>query len=85
VRALLGLIDDDGLTALAAVLARFPDLAKRVSAGEDEALSTRLRKAEQIGRPVGAASLLATVEQLSGRRLIPAKPGPRPKADVGRE
>ncbi len=80
VHAHLGLIADDGVTAVAPVLARFPDLADRIAAGEDEALSTRPRKAEQIGRPVGAAGFLARLEAQSGRRLIPVKRGPRPKA-----
>ncbi len=49
VHAHLGLIADDGVTAAAPVLARVPDLADRIADGEDEVLSTRLRKAERIG------------------------------------
>ena len=85
VHAHLGLIADDGVTAAAPVLARVPDLADRIADGEDEVLSTRLRKAERIGRPVGGIEFLTRLEQQSGRRLIPAKRGPRPKMAAGRE
>ncbi len=70
---------DDGLTATGPVLERFPDLAARVAAGEDQVMSERLRKAEMIGRPVGAASFIADLERQSGRRLRAEKPGPKPK------
>jgi putative transposase len=84
VHAHLGLVADDGLTAAAAVLARFPDLAARIAAGEDLAMSERLRKAEQIGRPVGGADFIAALERQTGRQLMPARRGPKPK-DRGAE
>ena len=72
----------DGLTATAPVLERFPDLAARIAAGEDPARSDRLRKAERIGRPVGAADFIASLERRSGRRLRPEKPGPKPRVNA---
>ena len=80
VHAYLGLAASDGLTATAAVLERFPDLAARIAAGEDLAKSERLRKGETIGRPVGSAEFIAGLERQSGRCLLPAKPGPKAKA-----
>ena len=67
------------MTAAAAVLRRVPDLAERLAAGEDAAKSERLRRAETIGRPLGTADFIARLERESGRRLAPAKRGPRPK------
>jgi len=81
VHAHLGLVVSDGLTQVGPVRERFPDLAERIAAGEDLAMSERLRKAEMIGRPVGSAAFVAGLETLSGRRLLPGKPGPKPKAD----
>jgi putative transposase len=48
-------------------------------AGEDEAMSARLRRAEPIGRPVGGAAFIAGLERQTGRSLAPAPPGPKPK------
>lgn len=70
---------DDGVTTTAPVHARYPDLAALIAAGEDTALSDRLRKAESIGRPLGDAAFLQQLEAVSGRRLTPGKPG-RPRA-----
>jgi putative transposase len=81
VHAHLGLVARDGLTEVGPVLERFPDLAHRISAGEDLVMSERLRKAEMIGRPVGSAAFVAELETRSGRRLLPGKPGPKPKGD----
>ncbi len=70
VHAHLGLAADDGLTTVAPVRERFPDLAARLAAGEDEAMSARLRRAEQIGRPVGSAAFIADLERRTRRRLF---------------
>ena len=78
----LGLVEDDRITTTAPVMERFPDLASRIAAGEDEAMSARLRRAEQIGRPVGSNAFIASLERQSGRRLAPAKPGPKPNGDT---
>jgi putative transposase len=59
---------DDGLTNRAPVLER---------AGEDEALSEKLRRAETIGRPLGNDAFLGKLERKYGRPLKPAKRGPK--------
>jgi hypothetical protein len=75
----LGLAADDGLTATGPVLERFSEIAERIAAGEDEATSARLRRAEQIGRPVGDAAFIAALERRTSRSLTPTPPGPKPK------
>lgn len=65
----------DGLTCTAPVLERYPDIAERIAAGEDEALSRTLRRAETIGRPVGSAAFLGTLEIRAGRSLAPGRAG----------
>jgi putative transposase len=45
-------------------------------------MSARLRRAEQIGRPVGDAAFIAALERQTGRSLAPASPGPKPKTDT---
>ena len=77
VHALLGGADD-GITTTAPVLARYADFAALLTAGEDEAMLARLRKAEQIGRPVGDAAFLERLENASGRSLKRGRPGPKP-------
>lgn len=67
----------DGLTATPPVLSRYPDIAGLIAAGEDEALSGTLRRAETIGRPLGTADFLARLEAEAGRVLRPAKRGPK--------
>ena len=74
----LGRIPADGLTAAEPVLSRYPDFAAVLAAGEDEAASTRLRQAEQIGRPLGGRDFLDRLERESGRPLAPAKRGRKP-------
>jgi len=80
VHAHLGRTGNDGVTNVAAVLERVPDLAARIEAGDDAVKSERLRKAETIGRPLGSAAFIAALERDSGRRLAPAKRGPKPIA-----
>ena len=83
VHAHLGRVADDGLTTAAPVMERFPDLAARIAAGEDEAISARLRRAEQIGRPVGSSAFIADLERQTRRSLAPARPGPKPAVKKG--
>lgn len=78
-RVHLGLLDEDGLTLSEPVLSRYPDFAALIAAGEDEALSMRLRKAESIGRPLGERAFLQGLEARTGRRFTPARRGPKPK------
>jgi len=79
VHAHLGRVADDGVTERAPVLERFPDFAGLIAAGEDEAMSARLRHAETIGRPAGDEPFLARLERRTGRVLKPGKRGPKPK------
>lgn len=82
-RAHLAMTADDGLTMREPVMSRYPDFAELLAAGEDEAMTARLRRAESIGRPAGGDAFLARLEREAGRPLRPAKRGRRPKADVG--
>jgi len=78
VHAHLGGIDD-GITARDPIYSRYPDFAALLAAGEDEERVMRLRKAEQVGRPIGDAAFLDRFEGASGRSLKPGRPGPRPR------
>lgn len=73
---------EDGVTTIAPVLERYPDFAAWIAAGEDPDLSRRLRRAETVGRPVGAAAFLDQLELQTGRRLQPNKPGRKAKTDM---
>jgi putative transposase len=81
VRAQLG-IEPDLLTEVAAVRERVPDFSALLSAAEDEEAAARLRRAESIGRPVGSAAFLDTLESHYGRRMKPAKRGRRPVEEI---
>ena len=75
---------DDGLTRTAPMLSRYPEFAELIAAGEDEAMSQRLRRAESVGRPVGDETFLRRLEAASGRSLAPVKRGrpPRSRGDL---
>jgi putative transposase len=73
----------DGITALAPVLARFPDFADLIDRGEDAEAFDGLRRAETIGRPLGDASFLARLEALLQRPLSARKRGPKPTLEAG--
>ena len=79
-RVLLGRVEDDGLTTPGPVAARYPDFARMLEAAEDEALVKSLRRAESVGRPVGAQDFIRRLEIESGRVLRPARRGRPPKA-----
>jgi len=70
------------LTAAAPIRERWPDLAALIAVGEDEAISTRLRRAEAIGRPIGAPEFLEQLERDGGRALAPGKRGRKAKSGV---
>jgi putative transposase len=74
----LGRIETDNLTAVGPVLSRYPDFSGVLAAGEDEAASMRLRRAERIGRPLGGRDFLDRLERESRRTLAPAKRGRKP-------
>lgn len=75
-------LDDDGVTEALPVRSRIPDLAALLESAEDEERTQRLRQAETIGRPVGSAEWLEALERESGRRLKPARPGPRRRDEL---
>lgn len=70
----------DGVTALAPIRKRFPRFAELLATEGDQDMVTRLREAESIGRPLGAADFLTRIERLTGRTLRPGKRGPKPQA-----
>jgi putative transposase len=70
---------EDGLTVRGPVAGRYPDLAALLEAGEDPAMSERLRRAERVGRPVGDRAFLDRLEVLGGRKLEPGRRGRKPK------
>ncbi len=79
-RALLGLVEGDGVTAEAPVLERYPDFAALIEAGEDEILSERLRRAETVGRPLGSDAFVRAAGAGNRRTFKPARRGTKPKA-----
>ena len=70
---------DVGITARDPVLSRYRDFAGLLAAGEDEERVMRLRKAEQLGRPIGDTAFLDRLESEAGRSLKPGRPGPKPR------
>jgi putative transposase len=72
---------DDGMTAIAPLLERYPDFAALLDTGPDEAAFERLRRAETIGRPLGDDGFIGRLEALTRRSLKPAKRGPKPTRD----
>ncbi len=79
VHAQLGRVADDGVTETGPVRERYPDFAALLQAGEDAEMSTGLRRAETIGRPLGNDAFLHALEIDSARTLRRASPGPKPK------
>ncbi len=67
------------LTDTAPVRERYANFAALIEAGEDEDLSTALRRAETIGRPLGDAAFMKKLERQTGRNLRPVKRGPKPQ------
>lgn len=70
---------DDKVVTVAPVLERVGDFARFLAEPFDEdAAYAALRRAETVGRPVGAADWLEALEARTGRRLRPRKRGPKP-------
>jgi len=78
-RALLGL-GEDGLTDLTPAGQRFSRFGDLLEAEEDEEATSRLRKGETVGRPVGSDRFLAELESKTGRVFRALKRGPKPNA-----
>jgi len=65
----------DGVTALAPIGARFPDLAELLASEEEADLFASPRAAESIGRPLGDDCFLVRVEKRTGGFLKQASVG----------
>ena len=78
-RAHLGL-GADGLTDLEPVRQRVERFADLLAGPADHPAFTALRQAEIIGRPLGSADFVRSLETRLNRRLTPAKRGPKPKS-----
>lgn len=76
--------DAGGVTTLAPVADRFPDIRGLIDADPDmhgdAAAQDRLRRAESIGRPLGDAPFLKRLESQLGRRLAPQPRGRKPRS-----
>jgi putative transposase len=72
---------DGALTDLVPGRRRFSRFAALLEGDEDSAATSRLRKGESVGRPIGSESLLAALEAQTQRRLRPLERGPKPTDD----
>jgi putative transposase len=73
----------DGVTCLAPVRDRFPSFAGLLDDSEFDTLTSALRSAETIGRPVGSPAFLGQLEATTRRALSPRPRGPKPRAPAG--
>ena len=73
---------DDGVVAIAPLLARAPDFAAMLAGVQDDAATRTLLASRTTGRPVGAADWIKALEGETDRTLAPAKRGPKPKAEA---
>lgn len=71
---------DDGVVAVAPLLALAPDWKAFLAAGLGEAEAEAIRAGERTGRPLGGARFTARLERRLGRTLARRKPGPKPAA-----
>lgn len=74
--------EDDGLVAVAPLLARIDDFAKLVATDPDDPAFATLRAAETTGRPLGTAGFVADLERRLGRRIARRAPGRKPVRKV---
>lgn len=75
---------DDPVVRVAPALARVGDFASFLDEDFDEAATYGpLRKAELVGRPVGAPDWIAAMEARTGLTLAPGKRGPNPGGEAG--
>ena len=70
---------DDGLVQVAPLLARAADWRACLAEGLEAEHLEALRRHARTGRPLGETRFLEGLERRLGRRLIPQKPGPKPK------
>ena len=77
---------DDDLVSVRPLLDRAPRFADLIEGEPDDASFTPLRRAELIGRPIGAPDFLETIARRLGRAVTPARRGRKPRnAGVERE
>ena len=69
----------DGLTDAAPLRQRVPRFADLLKGPEQEAAFGRLRRAEVIGRVLGSAEFVKSLEARLGRQLLPERRRPKPK------
>lgn len=69
---------DDGLTKRSRLGRRVGAFRDFLAAPADAAAVARLQAALTVGRPIGDDAFMTHLERLSGRRLKPAKRGPKP-------
>lgn len=71
---------DDAVVSVGPMLERHGNWAAFLSPGHSgEALDDELRRHARTGRPAGEASFLKSLESMTGRTLLPKRPGPTPK------
>ena len=70
---------DDGVARVAPLLERVNDWREFLREPLEAEEAALWRRHERTGRPLGEARFLDRVERLLGRRLHPAKRGPKPK------
>ena len=73
---------DDGLVSVKPLLDRAPRFADLLDGEPDDAAFTPLRRAELIGRPIGAPGFLETIARRLGRAVAPGKRGRKPRNAV---
>ena len=74
----------DGVVTVEPALARVGDFAAFLDEDFDEAATYGpLRKAELVGRPVGAPAWIAQMEARTGLTLAAGKRGPKPRGGGG--
>jgi putative transposase len=77
---------DDGVVKVAPPLDRIDDFAAFLGEPFDEdATYSALRRAETIGRPLGAEDWIERLEREHGRTLAPRKRGRKAREDAGAE
>ncbi|MFT5172081.1 MAG: putative transposase [Gammaproteobacteria bacterium] len=69
---------DDALVDGAPLLKLVHDWAEFLREANDPELDEQIRKHARTGRPLGSDSFVHTLEELTGRRLRPRNPGPKP-------
>ncbi len=70
---------DDRLVSVRPLLDRAPRFADLIAGEPDDAAFAPLRRAELIGRPVGAPDFLEAIARQLGRAVTPARRGRKPR------